>query len=73
MDEMDLWMSGEALWVKNFYRILATYIIIGRGYLGQALRAFELKTAGRQPYLNALRNRSYLPTVYQLNLGRFFQ
>ena len=42
MDEMNLWMRGEALWVKRFYRILATYIIIDKGYLGQALRAFEL-------------------------------
>ena len=36
MDEMNLWMSGEVFWVKKFYRILATYIIIDNEYLGQA-------------------------------------
>ena len=50
MDEMNLWMTGEVLLVKKFDRIAATYIIIDKVYLGIALRAFELKTAGRQPF-----------------------
>ena len=51
MDEMNVWMSGEVLWVKIFDRILVTYIIIDKVYLLHALIDFQLITAGRKPIL----------------------
>ena len=43
MDELNLWMTVEVLWVKKFDRIVATYIIIGKVYHQYNLKSFRTK------------------------------